>query len=171
MKEFVEGHRVEAQRCQKEYYDKGSKVCESSKFTVGKPVLLSIPRLSVNYKLKDRCEGGWTVIVVMGPVNVKIQHSDGRTRVVHVNRLQHHVKHPSVKSNFVENDIDSARHQIRNDKSILDLNSTRNVATEVARIFAEIEEISSEQQGEESSTLLDWNIHLMNHLIIRHRVY
>ena len=73
MKKFVEGHRVQAQRRQKEYNDKGSKVYESSKFTVGKPVLLSIPRMGVNSKLKDRWEGGWRVIVVMGPVNVKIQ--------------------------------------------------------------------------------------------------
>ena len=52
LKEFVEGHRVEAQRRQKEYYDKGSKIYECSKFTVGKPVLLSIPRMGVNSKLK-----------------------------------------------------------------------------------------------------------------------
>ena len=66
LKEFVERHRVEAQRRQKEYYDKGSKVKECSKFTVGKPVLLSIPRMGVNSKLKDRWKGGWRVIVVMG---------------------------------------------------------------------------------------------------------
>ena len=58
--------RVEAQRRQKETYDKGSKVYECSKFTVGKPVLLSIPRTGVNSKLEDRWEGGWRVIVVMG---------------------------------------------------------------------------------------------------------
>ena len=46
------------------------------------------------------------------------------------------------------------RHPIRNDKSISDLNSTRNTATEVARSFAEIEEIRSEQQDEESSISL-----------------
>ena len=66
LKEFVERHRVEAQRRQKEYYDKGSKVYECSKFTVGKPVLLSIPRMGVNSKLKDRWEGGLRVIVVIG---------------------------------------------------------------------------------------------------------
>ena len=41
-------------------------------------------------KLDDRWEAGWKITDVIGPVNVSIQHIDGRNQVVHINRLQPH---------------------------------------------------------------------------------
>ena len=34
--------------------------------------------------------GGWTISKVEGPVDIQIRHLDGRTKLTHIDRLQHH---------------------------------------------------------------------------------
>ena len=43
-------------------------------------------------KLDKRWEGGWEVTEIKGPVNVVIKNTDGRVKVVHVNRLQRRIR-------------------------------------------------------------------------------
>ena len=110
--------------------------------------------MGVKSKLDDRWEDGWKVILVAGPVNVKIQHFDGRIRVVHINRMQLHTKRPSEATfsytmNEPRNDI--IRHQFRNTS---DLRHTRNEIPETPRSFVENESSRTEYQNEESLGLL-----------------
>ena len=42
-------------------------------------------------KLDPKWEGGWTVTKVESPVTIQIQKAN-KTRVVHVNRLQHRIQ-------------------------------------------------------------------------------
>ena len=82
LQDFVDTNLVQAASNQKVAYY--SKTCVR-KFTEGDPVWLSIPTAG---KLDPRWEGNWTIKSIKSPVTMEI--SDGnRTRVVHVNRLQH----------------------------------------------------------------------------------
>ena len=56
--------------------------------------------MGVKSKLDNMWEEGWRVIGIVGPVNFKIQHVDGRIRVVHINRLQPHIKRPVENNSF-----------------------------------------------------------------------
>ena len=69
----------------KSHYNKNS---VTRTFSVVEPIWLTIP---IARKLQPRWEGKWTVQEIRGPVNLKI--TDGkRTKVVHMNRVQHHVQ-------------------------------------------------------------------------------
>ena len=93
MIDFVEEHTVESQKHQKDYYDRGSKECRaSSRSIVDDQVLFSVLHTGVSSKLDDRRELGWNVRRVIGPVNFSIKRSDGRNRVVHIDRLQPHIQ-------------------------------------------------------------------------------
>ena len=92
LRDFVEGDAAREQCRQKEYYDREAHFSTLSKFNTGDSVLLSIPQRGVDRKLRDRWEGGWTISKVEGPVDIQIRHLDGRTKVTHINRLQHHVQ-------------------------------------------------------------------------------
>ena len=83
--EFVEGNLVEAATKQKKQYDYSSN--NRCQFQEGDSVWLSIP---TNSKLAPRWESGWTIISKPRSPNVKIEHTDGRLRVVHVNRIRLH---------------------------------------------------------------------------------
>ena len=81
----MESNLVASSATQKNYYNKRS--C-SQTFHVNDHVWLSVP---VAGKLDPKWEGGWKVTTVTSPVTVTI--SDGkRSKVVHVNRLQHRVQ-------------------------------------------------------------------------------
>eukprot|EP00731_Ephydatia_muelleri_P034213 Em0051g5a len=83
--DFVETHMVDAARHQKQEYDKHMGI---RTFKAGDLVWLSIPTAG---KLDPRWEGGWKVKACKSPVNMEV--SDGtRNRVVHVNRLRHHIQ-------------------------------------------------------------------------------
>ena len=83
---------------QKSTYDVHSK---SRTFTQGEPVWMSVPTRG---KLDPKWEGGWLVKSVKGLVNVEI--SDGkRTKIVHVNRLQHRVQPQSFEVDDVLRNI------------------------------------------------------------------
>ena len=87
--DFVESKLASASADQKRAYDKSS---TQRSFKVNDPVWLSIPTAG---KLDPRWEGDWEVVAVKGPVNVKI--SDGeRTKIVHINRLQHRILPSSI---------------------------------------------------------------------------
>ena len=58
---------------------------ETIEFHSGDEVWLNVPRKG---KLNPKWEAGWCVKEILSRVNVKILHSDGRVRVVHVNRLR-----------------------------------------------------------------------------------
>ena len=85
LKDIVESKLVSSAAAQKKFYDQSS--CVRS-FQVDDNVWLSLPRAG---KLDPKWEGNWKVTAVKNPVNVEI--SDGtRTKVVHINRLQHRVQ-------------------------------------------------------------------------------
>ena len=85
LQDLVTTNSTAAAHKQKNQYDK---TCVTPTFSVGEPVWLSVPTAS---KLQPRWEGKWTVQEIKGPVNLKI--TDGkRTRVVHTNRVRHHVQ-------------------------------------------------------------------------------
>ena len=92
LRDFVEGHTIEAQSRQKEYYDGRSHFSKLSLFKKDDNVLLSIPHSGVARKLRDRWEGGWRVIEVKGPLSIEIQNTDGRNKLVHINRLRPYVQ-------------------------------------------------------------------------------
>ena len=92
IREFVEGQLIQAQRRQKEYYDRNSNLSDSMRFKEGDDVWVPIPHVGVAKKFENRWEGGWKVTEVKGPVNVSIQNRDGRIKTVHINRLQPHIR-------------------------------------------------------------------------------
>ena len=55
-------------------------------------MLLSIPHRGVARKLRERWEGGWKVFEVKGPLSIEIRNTDGRNKLVHVNRLRPYVQ-------------------------------------------------------------------------------
>ena len=85
LKTFVDEHLATAAQAQKEYYDRQS---STPQFKPGDPVWLTDPTAK---KLDPRWEGGWKVTHVMSPVTVEISKEE-RTKVVHVNRLQHRLQ-------------------------------------------------------------------------------
>ena len=85
---------------QKRWYDQNA--TRESRFGVGDKIWLSIPCQS---KLHPRWEGGWQVVKVLGLVNLRISHSDGRVRVVHINRTRPRYQ----REMFDEGDSNSAR--------------------------------------------------------------
>ena len=89
LQDLVANNITAAAQQQKNHYNKNS---VSRTFSVGEPIWLSIPTAR---KLQPRWEGKWTVEEIMGPVNLKI--TDGkRTKVVHMNRVQHRVQPQGV---------------------------------------------------------------------------
>ena len=91
LKDIVESNLVSSAADQKHFHDRRSHV---SSFRVGDNVWLSSPRAG---KLDPKWEGNWKVVSVKNPVNVEI--SDGaRTKVVHINRVQHRVQPTNTKS-------------------------------------------------------------------------
>ena len=88
IQDFVEANLVEAASQQQVYYNRHS--CQRQ-FKVGDPVWLSVPTAG---KLDPKWEGGWTVTKVESPVTIQIQKAN-KTRVVHVNRLQHRIQPPT----------------------------------------------------------------------------
>ena len=89
LQDLVANKITAAAQQQKNHYNKNS---VSRTFSVGEPIWLSIPTA---HKLQPRWEGKWTVEEIMGPVNLKI--TDGkRTKVVHMNRVQHRVQPQGV---------------------------------------------------------------------------
>ena len=86
LKDIVESNLVSSAADQKQFYDRRSRVCS---FQVG-----DLPRAG---KLDPKWEGNWKVVSVKNPVNVEI--SDGvRTKVVHINRVQHRVQPTNTNS-------------------------------------------------------------------------
>ena len=82
LRDLVETHLVQSATKQQTMYNKHS---AQRLFKVGDRVWLSVPTAG---KLQPKWEGGWKVVKVFSPINMKIQ--DGRRmRVVHVNRLRH----------------------------------------------------------------------------------
>ena len=85
LQDLVANNTNAAAQQQKNHYNKNS---VTRIFSVGEPIWLSIPTAR---KLQPRWEGKWTVQEIRGPVNLKI--TDGkRTKVVHMNRVQHRVQ-------------------------------------------------------------------------------
>lgn len=86
MYELVKLNFIDAATTQKHYYDR-----RASKrfFNVNDHVWLSQP---VARKLDPKWEKGWMVVksCTSDEPTVEIAHNDGRTKVVHVNRIQHH---------------------------------------------------------------------------------
>ena len=125
VQEFVEGHFIQAQKRQKDYDN--SHCNASARFKVGDPVWLSIPHVGVSKKFDARWEGGWRVSEITGPVNVKIESSDGRNTVVHVNRLQPNIRRQDVgaedvirfgKSNSTNSTLITREHAITQNDSL-----------------------------------------------------
>ena len=82
LQDIVKPNVAQANNRQKLYNDRST---QPHQFHVGDHVWLSIPTAG---KLDPQWEGQWEIQSVKGPATYKI--SDGtRTRVVHVNRLQH----------------------------------------------------------------------------------
>ena len=97
LQDFVDTNLAQAASNQKVAYDFKTR---GRKFTEGDPVWLSIPTAG---KLDPRWEGNWTIKSIKSPVTMEI--SDGnRTRVVHVNRLQHHLQPRPVTTRNSETD-------------------------------------------------------------------
>ena len=92
IREFVEGNLIKAQHRQKEYYDAHTSWRNSLRFTVGDSVWLSLPHSGVSKKLSRQMGGRMVVTQIKGPVDVLIKNTDGRVKVVNVNRLQPHVR-------------------------------------------------------------------------------
>ena len=84
---LVKVNLSEAARSQKYWYDLTAR--ETVEFHSGDGVWLNVPRKG---KLDPKWEAGWCVKETLGPVNVKILHTDGRVRIVHVNRLRSRYK-------------------------------------------------------------------------------
>ena len=85
LQDLVTHNINDAAQQQQTHYNKHS---VTRTFSVGEPIWLSIPTAR---KLQPRWEGKWTVKQIIGPVNLKI--TDGkRTKVVHMNRVQHRVQ-------------------------------------------------------------------------------
>ena len=86
MYDIAEANQIQEAEKQKKYYDNGTKSRHS--FDVGSAVWLSIPSSTVN-KLDGRWEGGWAVTKLFpNDCTLQIQHTDGREKVVHMNRLR-----------------------------------------------------------------------------------
>ena len=94
---------------------------------MGDSVWLSIPHVGVSKKFDARWEGGWRVSEITGPVNVKIESSDGRIKVVHVNRLQPNIRRQDVgaedvirfgKSNSTNRTLMTRKHAITQNDSL-----------------------------------------------------
>ena len=82
LQELVLSNTSTAAQAQKFYYDRTS---TNRSFTPQELVWLSIPMAG---KLQPRWERKWKVVEMKGPVTVEI--TDGRrTKVVHINRVQH----------------------------------------------------------------------------------
>ena len=82
LKDFLDSNLATAAAQQKSSYDQHT---FSRSFEVGDEVWLSVMRAG---KLDPRWEGRWKVKTIKSPVTIEI--SDGkRTKVVHINRLQH----------------------------------------------------------------------------------
>ena len=82
LQDFVEANTVQAGAAQKIAFDSHAKL---RSFKEGDPVWLSIPKSS---KLGSKWEGKWIIKSVKNEINMEI--TDGtRTRIVHINRLQH----------------------------------------------------------------------------------
>ena len=85
LKDFVESKVTSAVAEQKRVYDRSS---THRPFKLNDPVWLSNPTAG---KLDPKWVGDWKVTAIKGPVNVEIL--DGkRTRIVHINRLQHRIQ-------------------------------------------------------------------------------
>ena len=83
--EFVDSNLTEAATRQKGGYDTSAK--KRPQFTEGDHVWLSIP---TSGKLCPRWESGWTIKRNSVFPTVHIQHTDGRYRTVHMNRIRLH---------------------------------------------------------------------------------
>ena len=80
---LVRNHLETASEKQKRFYD--AHASRTVKFKVGDDIWLRIPYRG---KLDPRWEGKWSVLEVLGEVNLKVKHQDGRSRVVHINRAR-----------------------------------------------------------------------------------
>ena len=86
--DMVESNVAQAARDQKTYYDSHT----SARIFKKKrdPVWLSIATAG-KLECRCRCEGRWIIKSIKSPLNFEI--TDGeRTRVVHINRLQHRIQ-------------------------------------------------------------------------------
>eukprot|EP00731_Ephydatia_muelleri_P019885 Em0012g710a len=86
LRDFVDANMVQAGAAQKTSFDSHAKL---RFFKEGDTVWLSVPKSS---KLGSKWEGKWIIKSVKNDINMEI--TDGtRTRIVHINRLQHRNQH------------------------------------------------------------------------------
>ena len=98
LQDFVETNLSASASQQKSVYDHHT---STRQFAVGDPVWLSVPTAG---KLDPRWEGRWEITAIKSPTNVKI--TDGRrTRVVHINRIQHRIQPRQCQQNSAEESL------------------------------------------------------------------
>lgn len=85
LQDFVEINLVHSATQQQTYYNQHSTLRQ---FKVGDPVWLSVPTAG---KLAPKWEGGWKIVKLESPLNMKIQNGQ-KTRDVHINCLRHRLQ-------------------------------------------------------------------------------
>ena len=97
LQDLVASNSASAAHRQQQGYNRLTKL---QQFTPGDLVWLSVPTAG---KLTPHWEGQWKVDEVKNSVNVKIS-NDSQSKVVHVNRLRHHVQPSSDKATTKDSD-------------------------------------------------------------------
>ena len=86
-------------------------------------------------EVRPSLEGKWSVLEVLGEVNLKVEHQDGRSRVVHMNRVSpRFVRKDKFAGNQAFQLLSGYYNSIQDNETIpMNIQDTENVQTEIPR--------------------------------------